>query len=115
MSLLGGSLFTETVTVRRAGGETGEYDEYGLPITSPPTDVVLPAWYEPRGSSEDVTAKEQQNNGYWLYMQRGHDVDAQDQVLIEGDWYEVDGEPGRVPNAFILSGYMSVALKRVTG
>lgn len=115
MSLLGGSLFTETVTVRHPGGPTGERDQYNRPILAPPFTETVSAWYEPRGSSEDVAAKDQQNDGYWLYMNRSYDLSAEDQVLIEGGWYEVDGEPGRMPNAFLLGGYSSVALKRVRG
>lgn len=115
MSLLGGSLFTEMVTVRHPGGLTGEYDKYGQPIESPPFTETVSAWYEPRGSSEDVAAKDQQINGYWLYMNRAYDLSSEDQVMIEGNWYEVDGEPGRMPNGFLLGGYSSVALRRVTG
>ena len=115
MSLLGGSLFTETITIEHPPVETGEYDDWGDPITTPAHQETVKGWYEPRSSSEDVAAKDQQVDGYWVYLPRGVPLEPQARVLVEGDWYEVDGEPGRMPDAFLLGGYLTVAVRRVRG
>lgn len=109
------SLFTETVTIEHPGGETGEYDDLGLPETTPSYEEVVSAWYEPRSSSEDVAAKDQQVDGYWIYLPLSVTVEPQAKIQVEGDWYEVDGEPGRQPGGFIVEGYVRAALRRIRG
>lgn len=109
------SLFTETVTIEHPGGENGEFDDLGRPVVEPPREETVSAWYEPRSSSEDVAARDQQNYGYWVYMPRVTVVEPQARIRLEGEWFEVDGEPGRSPGGFELGGYLSVAVRRVTG
>lgn len=109
------SLFTEQILIEHPGEDTGEADAAGRPIVGDPVQITVEGWYEPRSSSEDVVAKEQQTDGYWVYVLRGTDMTAQSRVFIEGDWYEVDGEPGRTPDGFLLGGYLSVAVRRVQG
>lgn len=108
-------LMTETVTLRFAGAPTGAYDDYGNPVKGLPTNEVWRAWYEPRGSSEDTAAREQQVYGYWVYLPLTAPLDAADAVLIEGVAYQVVGEPGRQPGGFIVPGFIKAAVERVTG
>ena len=109
------NLMTETVTLRTRGAETGAYDDYGNPLTGPPTDATYPCWYEPRGSSEDTAAKDQQIDGYWIYLPLSAPLAGADSVLLEGVEYQVVGEPGRQPGGFITPGFIKAAVERVTG
>lgn len=109
------SLFTERVVVRRPGGPTGERDSYNRPIIGPPTTANVWCWYEPRGSSEDSFGRLQKLDGYMVYMPRETVIDADDQVQINGKWYELDGEPGDVPDGFILEGMLTLEVKRAEG
>lgn len=109
------NLMTETVVLRFAGEPTGEYDDYGAPITGEPTDAPWPAWYEPRGSSEDTAAKDQQIDGYWVELPLDAPLEGADSVLIEGKVYQVVGEPGRQPGGFIVPGFIKAAVERVRG
>ena len=109
------SLFTETIIIEHPARETGDYDELGLPITIPAEEEAVRGWYEPRSSSEDVAAKDQQIDGYWVYMPRGVELEPQARISIEGNWYEVDGEPGLMPGGFTLGGYVAAAVRRIQG
>ena len=108
------SLFTESVTLRFRGEKTGE-DDYGNDVYGPPRDESWPAWWEPRTSGEDTAAREQVTSGYWLYLPDDAPLDAADAVVLYGDEYHVDGEPGRQPGGFVVDGYIRAALTRVTG
>jgi len=108
-------LMTETVTIRTKGAATGEYDDYGNPTYGAPVDAVWACWYEPRGSSEDTAAKEQQIDGYWLYLPLDAPLTASSVVVLEGAEYQVYGEPGRQPGGFIVPGFLKAAVERVRG
>lgn len=109
------NLMTESVTLRSRGAPTGDYDDYGNPLYGPDVDVVSACWYEPRGSSEDTAAKDQQVYGYWVYLPLGAPLDAAGVVVLEGVEYQVVGEPGRQPGGFIVPGFIKAAVEKVTG
>lgn len=109
------SLFTVPITVRHPGGPTGVEDGYGIPVIGPPTERTEYCWYEPRGSSEDSTGKLQKIDGYLVYLPGGTVIDADDAIKINGKWYELDGDPGETPDGFILDGFLTLEVRRVTG
>ena len=110
------NLFTETCTLRNQGAELpGEFDDYGNAKRAPATDAEEPCWYEPRGSSEDTSAKDQQVDGYWLYLRLEAPITADTTVALAGAEYQVVGEPGRQPGGFIVPGFTKAALERTRG
>lgn len=110
------SLMTEECILRIRGHATDEKDDFGNPIIAPGRDEQWPCWYEPRGSTEDTSAKDQQIHGYWLYLPLLAPLRAADAVLIEGlGTFEVVGKPARQPGGFLVPGYFKVALEEVTG
>src|SRR5690625_6796562 len=106
------SLLTEIVVLRFRGEPTGEFDSRGRPILGPDRDEEWPAWYEPRGSTENVDAREQQIWGYWVYLPGDAPLSAADAVVIDGVEYQVVGEPGRQPGGFLVDGYIQAAVQR---
>ncbi|UVF61134.1 head-to-tail stopper [Arthrobacter phage Aoka] len=108
-------LMTEPSTIRNPGPPTGGYDDYGAPITGPGAETPAPCWYEPRGSSEDTAAKDQQVDGYWYYVALGTPLTAASVVVLNGAEYQVVGEPGRQPGGFLVPGFLKAALERVRG
>lgn len=111
------SLMTETCVLRFSGGPTGGYDGYGNPVVGPSRDESWPCWFEPRGSSEDTSAKDQQVYGYWVYLPLGAPLRASDAVLLPGEEgsFQVIGEVARQPGGFIVEGFQKAAVERVTG
>lgn len=107
------SLFTEQVVLRWPG-EVTSTDRYGRTVRAPAREVTSPAWYEPRQSSEDLAAKEQYVEGYWLYLPLTAPVDFET-VLLGADEYQLVGKPGRQPGGFVVEGYYTMALEKVTG
>lgn len=108
------SLFTETAYLLQAGPST-EDDKYGNPIPGKERRTPRAAYWEPRESGEATVAQNQVTSGLWLALEGHPDLDAIDAVEIDGKRYTVEGEPGRVPGGFTVSGYTKVAVKRVTG
>lgn len=108
-------LMTERLQLRFAGEETGDYDDLGRPIMSPPRDEEWNAWWEPRASTENAQAADQQIWGFWVYLPLEAPLGSADAVVIDGTEYEVVGEPGRQPGGFIVDGYISAAVEKVTG
>jgi len=109
-----GHLMTETVALRSwAAGDT--YDDFGNPIPGAPSDVASVAWYEPLTSREASDRQIQQTYGFVVYLPLTADLDGADAVVIEGDEYEVVGEPQRQPGGFIVEGYLRAIVERVTG
>lgn len=107
-------LMTETCELVLRGEPAG-YDEYGVPVPAEPRRETWACWYEPRGSSEAVVAQEQQIDGLWIYLPLDAPLNAADAVIVAGDQYEVEGEPGRQPGGFITPGFVKAALGRVRG
>lgn len=109
------NLMSQTVTLRFTGDPTGAYDDYGNPVFGPSQDQSWAAWYEPRSSGEDTTAKDQQVYGYWVYLPLEAPLAGADAVLIGGVVYRVVGEPGRQPGGTLVPGFQKAAVERVTG
>lgn len=111
------SLFTEPVILRTRGAVTGT-DRYGRDTRGPDADTHVMGWYEPRQSSEDVAAREQYVEGYWLYLPLTAPTDF-DAVILGGDpagaEYELVGKPGRQPSGLTVDGFYTMALQRVEG
>lgn len=108
------SLFTLTA-VLRVRGEKIDETRYGEPVFGPSTDTPSPAWWEPRTSSENVSAREQYVSGYWVYLPLGADVGGADVIVLDDVEYDVVGEPGRQPGGFIVEGHLKFAVERTTG
>ncbi|WP_417220508.1 hypothetical protein [Arthrobacter sp.] len=110
------NLMTETCVLRFRGKPIpGEFDDYGNPVIGPPRDETWPCWYEPRGSTEDTSAKDQQIYGYWVYLPLSAPLKGADAVVVEGDEHQVVGEPGRQPGGFIVDGFQKAAIEKVGG
>lgn len=111
------SLMTETCVLRFSGGPTGEYDGYGNQVVGPSRDESWPCWFEPRGSSEDTSAKDQQIYGYWVYLPLDAPLAAVDSVKLSGltGVFQVVGETAKQPGGFIVPGFQKAAVERVTG
>ena len=109
------SLFTETVDLKIRGGKTGDYDARGNPIYKPDRTETVPAWYEPRDSTEAVVAQDQQVWGFWLYLPGDTEMDDVYAVMIRGAEYHIVGEPGFQPGGFIVDSYFRLAVERTTG
>lgn len=108
-------LMTEPCRIRNPGAPTGEYDDYGAPITGPGAEVPEKCWYEPRGSSEDTAAKDQQIDGYWIYLRLAAPLTAASIWILDGVEYQVVGEPGRQPGGLLVPGFLKAAVERVRG
>ena len=109
------SMFIQSCHLRIKGAPTGDYDDYGNPTFFPPNLVPYPCWFEPRGSFEDTTEREQQIDGYWIYLPIDAPLAAADGVVLMGDDYEVIGEPGVQPGGLLVEGFIKAALERVRG
>ena len=107
-------LMTETVYLRTRAEGT-DFDDYGNPIPGEPTDAECAAWYEPMSSREAADRQQQQTYGYVVFLPLAADLDGADAVVIEGEEYEVIGEPQRQPSGFIVDGYQRATVQRVTG
>lgn len=108
------SLFTQQIKLRTLGKVTGT-DRYGREQREPDTDVPCAAWWEPRSSNENVAAKDQIVSGYWLYLPPTAQARFDQVVLPDGKAYEVVGEAGFQPGGFVVEGYFTMAIERVTG
>lgn len=109
------NLMTQECILRFRGGPTGAEDDFGNPVIGPSRDETWPCWYEPRGSSEDTSAKDQQLYGYWVYLPLTAPLKAADAIVLEGEAHQVIGEPARQPGGFIVQGYQKAAIERATG
>lgn len=120
-------LMTEPVGLRVRGEPVpGQFDDFGNQVYAPGSVAVEYGWYEPRTSGEDTTAKEQQVDGYWVYLRLAAPLTGADAVvlfgtvdgggqLVGGDDYQVVGEPGRQPGGFLVPGFIKAAVEKVTG
>lgn len=121
------NLMTEPVGLRLRGEATPDaFDDYGNQVYGPGTTAVVSGWYEPRGSGEDTAAKDQQIDGYWVYLPLDAPLTGADAVVLfgtvqedgtlaGGDEYQVVGEPGRQPGGLVVPGFIKAALERVRG
>lgn len=110
----------DTVTILRPGPPTE--DVYGNDVPGTPTEICVPGCaVSPRdstgaGTNEITDARDTVIVGLTLYAPAGTDIRATDQVRVNGELYEVDGQPGRFRSPFTSSaGPVVVALELVTG
>ena len=109
------SLFTHRATLRYRGEPAG-VDRDGNPIVGPPREVVSPAWWEVRSTTEDGDGKTLVIDGYWLYLPESTRLTALDSVDLPGlGVFEVDGEPGIQPGGFVVPGCVMAPLRRARG
>lgn len=104
--------------VYRIRKDPGSIDEYGDPVSSTETRVLLEgAGVAPR-SSEDITDQGRQGVivGLSLYLPFGTDFLHTDQAEVDGVVYDVEGEPGswKSPLTSWEAG-MEIALRRAVG
>lgn len=111
------NLMTESCKLVMRGAATGTFDDYGNAVYGPDSEASWPCWYEPRGSSEDTNAKDQQIHGYWVYLPLGAPLGAADKVRLVGlpDVFEVIGETAKQPGGFIVQGFQKAAIEKVAG
>ncbi|TLP75518.1 hypothetical protein [Nesterenkonia sphaerica] len=87
-------LLHDRVTVHIPGGETGEYDDLGMPITTPPTTKVLPAQVDPARTADGDDANSGQLISRYRVMLKaphGFDPTGVDEVTWRGKTIRVDG------------------------
>lgn len=94
-------------------------DRHGDPLPAPPDDGIVPAAVFPRTSSEDNGLRDTVTSGLDAYLPAGVTLDADDKVrypAVNGDLYEVDGDPSRwVSSRTGNERLVQVQLRRVTG
>jgi hypothetical protein len=106
------------VRVRGAG-----YDDNGDPIAGTPTRTTIAGCtIAPRsqfgGASSDISGRGRQGVlvGLTLYAPYGTDIVHTDQLEVDGDLFEVDGEVGPWKNPFTgWEAGIEVALNRAAG
>lgn len=103
----------ETVTVHRAGAQTGE-DEQGNPIFETVTIEVPGCAFAPSGMTEDVaTFGTSAITGGTIYAPSGTVFLPSDLVVIRGMNFTIDGETGQWTSPFDGIGAGAVvAMKR---
>lgn len=102
------------VTVHRPGG----VDQFGDPDpgTPPTSHVITGCATAPRTTSETDSRGSTVFIGLTLYADHDADIGPADRVEVDGQLYEVVGEPGRWRNAHTRrKAGLEVALARVTG
>lgn len=96
----------------------GGVDQYGDPL--PSTDLRLPIYgvaVAPR-ASDDIDSRSRAGVivGFTLYMDYDEDIRFSDRFEIDGEVFEVEGEPGRWENPYTGSRVgQEVAVKRAEG
>jgi hypothetical protein len=110
----------ETIVIVRPGPPT--QDSYGNDVAGPPAEIeVVGCAVAPRdgtgtASNERLDARDTVITGLTLYAPYGTDIRATDQIRVNGELYEVDGQPGSFRSPFTAStGPVVVALELVTG
>lgn len=108
-------IFHTKVTTTVPGGPTGEYDEFGNEIISPPKTVTFRGELRPlTGAETDNGTRDMVITRFRLFYPRRIAFTATSTVAVSGIEYKVVGEPephsigGRVHHREVL-------LERVTG
>lgn len=106
------------VAVAIVRGTPGGVDEYGDPVTSTSSSVPVPnLGVAPRKSEESgERGRAGVVIGKTVYLPAGTDIRSSDQLLIDGELYDVEGEPGMWENP--LTGHspgIEVAARRAVG
>lgn len=115
----------QTVTINRMGVTgTDEYsdDVYGVVQAVPVQAVLVPLLLKrapratrPGGFSEDLEGEFVVASGYTMYVPADTVIAVTDQVLIDGELWNVDGVPGLLASPFTGVSLLQVELNRVTG
>lgn len=103
---------TVTLVTRSVTGQ----DAFGNDVyTESSSDVAqVPVW--PRGATELVQGQDTTITGLSALLPEWTNVAAIDAVIVDGNRYEVDGEPGRFESPFTgLNPGVLVNLSRVAG
>lgn len=80
----------ETVVIVRPPGK----DRFGDPLPGDPLLIPVPGcMFAPGPSAENLNGANQVTADGTVYAPAGTDARANDQVLVRGDLYEVDGKP----------------------
>ena len=84
----------ESITIHRHGAPTGEYDELGNPIFSPPSSTASDGWaVQPASQAEDQeTFGAAPVTGLRLFNRSIVDIRLTDEVTVRGDRYKVVGD-----------------------
>ena len=102
----------------RVRSAPGGVDEYGDPISGTDSRTTLTgAFVAPRESSE-ITNRGRAGVivGLTLFAPYDTDLTYTDQIEVDGDLYDIEGEPGRWRNPFTdWEAGMQVALVRAAG
>ncbi|MBZ4498034.1 hypothetical protein [Dermacoccus sp. Tok2021] len=108
-------IFHTKVTTKVPGGPSGEYDDFGNEIVSPPKTVAFRGELRPlSGAETDNGARDMVITRFRLFYPRRIAFTATSTVLVSGLEYKVVGEPephsigGRLHHHEVL-------LERVTG
>lgn len=110
------SLFDQKLTAHLRSTPIGR-DEFNEPVYGDPTDLELPAWWEPAGSTEDLAAAEQYTERYWVYVEDPR-ITGADSVTLHGAVdlrCEVIGNPGLQPPGVLVGGFARLLVEAVTG
>lgn len=103
---------TVTLVTRTRSGVDSDGNDV---LTETPTDVAgCVVW--PRGSSELLQGQDTTIAGLWVLFPAGTTVTAIDAVIVDGDTWEVDGDPEQHRSPFTgRSPGVVVALSKVRG
>jgi hypothetical protein len=78
----------------------------------------VPASFQPyrplMWSHEDPLDRDTTNSRYKLYTRIVMDVEPTDRVLVDGEWWEIDGDPG-IWDLPLNAANMKLNLRRITG
>lgn len=106
-------MITESVTIRSR--VAGADDPYGQPTYTWSESTVSGVLVAPRRGTEDGTDLRQAVIvGLTAYLPKGTVIGPRDQVIVRGDTYEVEGEPGDWRQSPLALG-VEVALTRAEG
>lgn len=111
------SLMTERITLHLRAQQVGT-DPFGEPLYGDPEEVSgIPAWWEPAGSTEDLTDREQITESYWVYT-GDYRLQASSEVTLHSVGRDIRCElspPQPTPAGFELDGFVRALATRTAG
>lgn len=105
------------MTISRVRSTPG-FDVYGDPIAGSASTVTIDGAFTAPRSSDDNDDRGRQGVivGLSLFAPYGTDLLFTDQVMVDGELYDIDGEPGKWRNPLTTwEAGIEVALKRAVG
>ena len=112
------TLMSHAATWHLQGEVTGE-DRYGEPVYGPPRDVSTPAWWESLTAEENALRGDVQTVRYRLYVPIDAPAEGADAVTLHSDGRaercELASSLERQPGGFVVDGYATVVVERVSG